>query len=157
MRGVLNICGKLPKKQINQLIRDKKFIDAIVRGRGALSTQKKILSDQRGGFPGILFPLAAQLAAPVIGQLGKASSYQRRVSTSCLWARKEEDLQMTMMMMMIQDGNEQRRKLSGMTATMVCQNERWTCYHGLTITDQRTWKRRVEGSRGAAIINPSQS
>ena len=71
VRGVLNVHCKLPKKQINQLIRDRKFIDAIVRGKGVLSTQKKILSDQRGGFPGILFPVAAQLAAPVIGQLGK--------------------------------------------------------------------------------------
>ena len=32
MRGVPNVCRKLPKKQINQLIRDRKFIDAIVRG-----------------------------------------------------------------------------------------------------------------------------
>ena len=71
VRGVLNVRRKLPEKQINQLIRDRKFIDAIVKGKGALSTRKKILSDQRGGFPGILFPLAAQLAAPVIGQLGK--------------------------------------------------------------------------------------
>ena len=71
VRGVLNVHHKLPEKQINQLIRDRKFIDAIVKGKGALSTRKKILSDQRGGFPGILFPLAAQLAAPVIGQLGK--------------------------------------------------------------------------------------
>ena len=71
VRGVLNVRRKLPEKQINQLIRDRKFIDAIVKGKGALSTRKKILSDQRGGFPGILFPLAAQLAAPVIGELGK--------------------------------------------------------------------------------------
>ena len=71
VRGVLNVSHKLPKKQIHQLIRDRKFIDAIVRGKGALSTRKKILSDQRGGFPGILFPLAAQIAAPVFGQLGK--------------------------------------------------------------------------------------
>ena len=71
VRGVLNVRRKLPEKQINQLIRNRKFIDAIVKGKGALSTRKKILSDQRGGFPGILFPLAAQLAALVIGELGK--------------------------------------------------------------------------------------
>ena len=38
VRGVLNVHGKLPKKLINQLIRDRKFIDAIVRGKGELST-----------------------------------------------------------------------------------------------------------------------
>ena len=42
VRGVLNVRRKLPKKQINQLIRDRKFIDAIVRGKGVLSMQKKI-------------------------------------------------------------------------------------------------------------------
>ena len=38
VRGVLNVHRKLPEKQINQLIRDRKFIDAIVKGKGALST-----------------------------------------------------------------------------------------------------------------------
>ena len=82
-QGVLKVRHKLPKKQINQLIRDRKFIDAIVRGKGALSTQKKILSDQRGGFSGILFPLAAQFTALIIGQLGKlfkwVTTRERRV------------------------------------------------------------------------------
>ena len=71
VKGILNVCHNLHKKQISQLIRDRKFIDAIVKGKGMVSTRKKILSDQRGGFPGILFPLAAQLAASVISQLGK--------------------------------------------------------------------------------------
>ena len=71
VRGVLNTRRKLPKKQLRQLIRDRNFIDALVKGKGSLDTRKKILKDQRGGFIGALLPIAASLAAPAIQTLGK--------------------------------------------------------------------------------------
>jgi len=71
VRGVLETRRKLPKNQLRQLIRDRNFINALVKGRGSLDTRKKILKDQRGGFIGALLPIAASLAAPVIQSLGK--------------------------------------------------------------------------------------
>ena len=44
---------KLPIAKMRQLIRDRKFINAIVSGQGSLLTRKKILK-QQGGFLSIL-------------------------------------------------------------------------------------------------------
>ena len=60
----------IPKSRIKQLIKDRKFITAIIKGQGPLSLRKKILK-QRGGFLGSLIgALAAPLIEPVIGTIG---------------------------------------------------------------------------------------
>ena len=46
VKGVLHTQRKLPKKQLKQLIRDRNFIDTLVKGRGSLEMRKKILKDQ---------------------------------------------------------------------------------------------------------------
>ena len=56
---------RLPRSRINQLIRDEDFVQAIVQGRGALDTRKKILK-QKGGIFGALLPLAAKILAPTV-------------------------------------------------------------------------------------------
>ena len=66
LKQILNAKHKLPRNQIKQLIRDRNLIDAIITGRGSLSTRKNILKlktrNQKGGFLGALLPMALSLA-----------------------------------------------------------------------------------------------
>ena len=75
LKHVLNAKRKLPKNQIKQLIRDRNLIDAIIMGKGTLSTRKNIsklkMRNQKGGFLGALLPVALSLAGPAIKTLGK--------------------------------------------------------------------------------------
>lgn len=67
----LNSEYKLPKARIKQLIRDKQFVEAIMRGKGPLETRKKILK-QKGGILPALLPLAVKTLGPmVLGSLFK--------------------------------------------------------------------------------------
>ena len=74
LKQILNTRQKLPKNQINQLIRDRKLIDALISGKGTVTTRKKILKlktkNQKGGFLGALLPLALNLAGLAIKGLG---------------------------------------------------------------------------------------
>ena len=70
LKQILNTKHKLPRNQIKELIRDRNLIDAIITGRGSLSTRKNILKlktkNQKGGFLGALLPVALSLAGPAI-------------------------------------------------------------------------------------------
>ena len=74
LKHILNAKHKLPRNQIKQLIRDRNLIDAIITGRGSLSTRKNILKlktrNQKGGFLDTLLPVALSLAGPTIKGLG---------------------------------------------------------------------------------------
>ena len=74
LKQILNAKHKLPRNQIKQLIRDRNLIDAIITGRGSLSTRKNILKlktkNQKGKFLSALLPVALSLAGPTIKGLG---------------------------------------------------------------------------------------
>ena len=67
-RKFLNSKYPLPKKQIKQLIRDKKLIDSFFDTRIPLDTRKSIVA-QEGGFLGFLLPLITKVAAPLVGSV----------------------------------------------------------------------------------------
>ena len=62
----LNSKYPLPKKQIKQLIRDKKLIDSLFDTRIPLDTRRRIVA-QEGGFLGFLLPLITKVAVPLVG------------------------------------------------------------------------------------------
>ena len=62
----LNLEYPLPKKQIKQLIRDKKLIDSFFDTRIPLDMRRRIVA-QEGGFLGFLLPLITKVAAPLVG------------------------------------------------------------------------------------------
>ena len=64
----LNSKYPLPKKQIKQLIRDKKLIDSFFDTRIPLDTRRRIVA-QEGGFLGFLLPLITKVAAPLVGSV----------------------------------------------------------------------------------------
>ena len=64
----LNLKYPLPKKQIKQLIRDKKLIDSFFDTRIPLDTRRRIVA-QEGGFLGFLLPLITKVAAPLVGSV----------------------------------------------------------------------------------------
>ena len=64
----LNSKDPLPRKQIKQLIRDKKLIDSFFDARIPLDTRRRIVA-QEGGFLGFLLPLISKVAAPHVGKL----------------------------------------------------------------------------------------
>ena len=74
LKQIFNAKHKLPRNQIKQLIRDRNLIDAIITGRGSLSTRKNILKlktkNQKGGFLSAILPVALSLAGPTIKGLG---------------------------------------------------------------------------------------
>ena len=67
-RKFLNTKYPLPKKQIKQLIRDRKLIDSFFDSRIPTDTRRRIAS-QEGGFLGFLLPLITKVAAPLIGSV----------------------------------------------------------------------------------------
>ena len=58
----------LPKKQIKQLIRDKKLIDLFFDTRIPLNMRRRIVA-QEGEFLGFLLPLITKIAAPLVGSV----------------------------------------------------------------------------------------
>ena len=64
----LNSKYPLPKKQIKQLIQDKKLIDSFFDTRIPLDMRRRIVS-QEGGFLGFLLPLITKVAAPLVGSV----------------------------------------------------------------------------------------
>ena len=64
----LNSKYPLPRKQIKQLIRNKKLIDSFFDARIPLDTRRRIVA-QEGGFLGFLLPLISKVAAPLVGKL----------------------------------------------------------------------------------------
>ena len=64
----LNSKYPLPRKQIKQLIRDKKLINSFFDARIPLDTRRRIVA-QEGGFLGFLLPLMSKVAAPLVGKL----------------------------------------------------------------------------------------
>ena len=58
----------LPKKQIKQLIRDKKLIDSFFDTRIPLDTRRRIVA-REGGFLGFLLPLITKVAVPLVGSV----------------------------------------------------------------------------------------
>ena len=67
-RKFLNSKYPLPKKQIKQLIRDKKLIDSFFDTRIPLDMRRRIVA-QEGGFLGFLLPLITKVAAPLVGSV----------------------------------------------------------------------------------------
>ena len=64
----LNSKYPLPKKQIKQLIRDKKLIDSFFDTRIPLDTRRRIVA-QEGGFLGFLLPLITKVAVLLVGSV----------------------------------------------------------------------------------------
>ena len=64
----LNSKYPLSKKQIKQLIRDKKLIDSFFDTRIPLNTRRRIVA-QEGGFLGFLLPLITKVAVPLVGSV----------------------------------------------------------------------------------------
>ena len=64
----LNSKYPLPKKQIKQLIRDKKLIDSFFDTRIPLDKRRRIVA-QEVGFLGFLLPLITKVAAPLVGSV----------------------------------------------------------------------------------------
>ena len=64
----LNSKYPLPKKQIKQLIRDKKLINSFFDTRIPLDTRRRIMA-QEGGFLGFLLPLITKVAVPFVGSV----------------------------------------------------------------------------------------
>ena len=62
----MNGMGRMWKKQIKQLIRDKKLIDLFFDTRIPLDTRRRIVA-QEGGFLGLLLPLITKVAVPLVG------------------------------------------------------------------------------------------
>ena len=74
LKDILNAKHKLPRNQIKQMIRDRNLIDAIITGRGSLSSRKNLLKlktrNQKGEFLSALLPVALSSAGPIIKGLG---------------------------------------------------------------------------------------
>ena len=64
----LNSKYPLPKKQIKQLIQDKKLIDSFFDTRIPFDTRRRIVA-QEGGFLGFLLPLITKVAVPLVGSV----------------------------------------------------------------------------------------
>ena len=67
-KKILNSKYPLPKKQIKQLIRDKKLIDSFFDTRILLDMRRRIVAHQ-GGFLGLLLPLITKVAVPLVGSV----------------------------------------------------------------------------------------
>ena len=64
----LNLKYPLPKKQIKQLIKDKKLINSFFDTRIPLNTRRRIVAEE-GGFLGFFLPLITKVAAPLVGSV----------------------------------------------------------------------------------------
>ena len=64
----LNSKYPFPKKQIKQLIQDKKLIDLFFDTRIPLDTRRRIVA-QEGGFLGFLLLLITKVTAPLVGSV----------------------------------------------------------------------------------------